>query len=103
MSDNLTTIDIDNLIESVEIWEHHGEILLQSHEAMRSLYTDPQQLAEFDAITKNKRQELKRNIKTKKHQSIVLKYKLVKMRDSISASKALDKFGEMGEKDGKCE
>jgi C-terminal processing protease CtpA/Prc len=100
MSTKLTKIDIDNLIDSVEIWEHHGELILQSHEAMRSMYTDPEQIAEFDAVTKTKRELLKKSIKVKKHQAIVLKYKLVKIGDSIAAAKALDKFGEIGEKDG---
>jgi C-terminal processing protease CtpA/Prc len=102
MSDKLTKLDVDNLIDSVELWEDHGEVLLQSYNAMRSMYTDPEQLAEFDAATKFKIVELKKSIKIKKYQAIVLKYKLVKIGDSIAASIALDKFGEIGEKDGKC-
>jgi C-terminal processing protease CtpA/Prc len=102
MENDLTKLDVDNLIDSVELWEDHGEVLLQSYNAMRSMYTDPEQLAEFDTATKFKIVELKKSIKIKKYQAIVLKYKLVKIRDSIAASIALDKFGEIGEKDGKC-
>jgi C-terminal processing protease CtpA/Prc len=96
MSDKLTKLDVDNLIDSVELWEDHGEVLLQSYNAMRSMYTDPEQLAEFDTATKFKIVELKKSIKIKKYQAILLKYKLVKIKDSIEASLALDKFGEIG-------
>lgn len=101
MSTDLTKLDIDNLIESVGLWEHQGEIFLQSIYSMRAAYTNQEQLAEFDTITAAKIQELKKDTKIKKDQAIILKYKLVKIKDSIEASKILNKFGIIGEKDEK--
>ncbi len=65
----------------------------ESHDAMRAMYTDPEQLKEFDNFTKNKRKELLNNMKVKRDQAIILKYKLVQIKQGIQASLALDKFG----------
>ena len=90
----LTKQDLDKLIDSIDSWEREDTYTLHSHEAIRSMYTDPEQLAEFDKITNNKRKELMKQIKIKKDQSIILKYKLVKMKESIDAGLALNKFKE---------
>lgn len=99
MSNELNKQDIDKLIDSLEIWENHSHLILQSHDAMRTMYTDPEQLAEFDLHTRGKRQELIRDMETKRDQSIILKYKLVKAKESIQVSDALEEFKKG--KDGK--
>ena len=96
MSNKLTKFDIDQLIDSLDVWEQHSHLLLQSHDAMRTMYTDPEQLAEFDAVTKDKRQQLIKDIAIKKDQAIILKYKLVKAKDSIVARQMLDKLSQIG-------
>ena len=105
MSDNaLNKQDIDKLIDSLEIWESHSHLILQSHDAMRTMYTDPEQLAEFDLATKDKRQALQRDMETKRDQAIILKYKLVKAKESLQVGDALRKLNEDAgkDKDGKA-
>jgi hypothetical protein len=101
MNNELTKQDIDKLIDSLDIWENHSHLILQSHDAMRTLYTDPEQLAEFDAVTKDKRQALIRDIEARRDQAIILKYKLVKAKESIQAGEALRKIAEDFNKDTK--
>ncbi len=100
MSNNLTKHDLDQLLDSVDIWENHSSLILQSHDAMRTMYTDPEQLAEFDAVTKDKRRQLINDIHAKKDMAIILKYKLVKAKESIDAEMALEKLSKLGKKDG---
>jgi hypothetical protein len=99
MDNQLTKYDIDNLVDCVTIWESHSNLILQSHDAMRTMYTDPEQLAEFDAVTMDKRRELIKEIATKKDQAIILKYKLVKIKGGIEATQALDKLSKLGDID----
>ncbi len=101
MDNALTKHDIDQLLDSVDIWESHSSLILQSHDAMRTMYTDPEQLAEFDAVTKDKRRQLLKDIGAKKDMAIILKYKLVKVKESIDADLALDKFTKLKDEDGK--
>jgi hypothetical protein len=101
MDYELNKQDIDKLIDSLEIWESHSHLILQSHDAMRTMYTDPEQLAEFDLATKDKRQELIRDMERKRDQAIILKYKLVKAKESIQVSDALEKLSKgIEEQDG---
>jgi hypothetical protein len=103
MDNKLNKQDIDKLIDSLEVWENHSHLILQSHDAMRTMYTDPEQLAEFDLATKDKRIELIRDMETKRDQAIILKYKLVKAKESIQVGDALIELAkESGKgKDGK--
>jgi hypothetical protein len=101
MNNELTKQDIDKLIDSLDIWENHSHLILQSHDAMRTLYTDPEQLAEFDLVTKDKRQALIRDIEARRDQAIILKYKLVKAKESIQAGEVLRKIAEDFNKDTK--
>jgi hypothetical protein len=92
MENGLNKQDLDKLIDSVDIWENHSHLVLQSHDAMRTMYTDPEQLAEFDLATKDKRKALIRDMETKRDQAIILKYKLVKAKESIQVDDALEKL-----------
>jgi hypothetical protein len=94
MDNKLNKQDIDKLVDAIDIWENHSHLILQSHDAMRTMYTDQEQLEEFDNITKDKRRALLRDMETKRDQAIILKYKLVKMKESIQAGDALRKFQE---------
>lgn len=103
MNNELNKQDIDKLLDSIDIWENHSHLVLQSHDAMRTMYTDPDQLAEFDLVTKDKRRELLRDMEIKRDQAIILKYKLVKAKESIESKIVLDKFGKLkdiGNEDG---
>lgn len=91
MSDTpLNKMDIDYILDAVDIWEDHEQQLLQTHEYLRSTYTCPERLKEFDAITEAKIRELKSDSKLKRNKAIILKYKLVRMIESIEAQKIID-------------
>jgi hypothetical protein len=92
MENELNKQDLDKLIDSVDVWENHSHLVLQSHDAMRTMYTDPEQLAEFDSATKDKRQALIKEVRVKRDQAIILKYKLVKAKESIQVEDALEKL-----------
>ena len=92
MSNELTKYDLDQLLDSVDIWENHSSLVLQSHDAMRTMYTDPDQLAEFDAVTQDKRRALILDMAKKRDQAIILKYKLVKAKESLQVASALDQL-----------
>ncbi len=98
MDNELTKHDINQLLDSVDVWENHSSLVLQSHDAMRTMYTDPEQLAEFDAVTKDKRRQLINDMAIKRDQAIILKYKLVKVKEGIDAGLALDKLSKLGDK-----
>jgi hypothetical protein len=83
-------MDIDTLLDAMEIWENDEKQVLATHEYMRSMHTEPDKLAEFDALTEPKRRELIAESKKKRDMGIILKYKLVKMKESIDAQKILD-------------
>jgi hypothetical protein len=86
----LTKNDIDNLIDAIMIWENEEQQVLATHEYLRSMQTEPDKLSEFDKHTAQKRKELQQESKKKRDISIILKYKLVKMKESIDAQTFLD-------------
>ena len=92
MDNELNKQDIDKLVDAVDIWENHSHLVLQSHDAMRTMYTDPEQLAEFDLATQDKRKALIKDMEAKRDQAIILKYKLVKAKESIQVELALEKL-----------
>lgn len=99
MSENikLDKIDIDNLLDAIEIWDEHENQILQTHEYLRSQYTDPEKLKEFDLITGAKKIELEKDSLSKRDMSIILKYKLVRMKESIDAQNIIDALTKQGE------
>jgi hypothetical protein len=88
----LTKMDIDSLLEAIEIWEEHENTILQTHEYLRSQYTDPEKIKEFDAITEPKKLELEQESLSKRDRSIILKFKLVRMKESLDADEILDEI-----------
>ncbi len=88
----LTKHDIDNLLDAMEIWEEHENQILQTHEYLRSQYTDPEKLKEFDLITEPKKNELEKDALSKRDMAIILKYKLVRMKESIDAQDIIDEL-----------
>ncbi len=94
----LSKFDIDHLLDAMEIWEDHENQILQTHEYLRSTYTDPEKLKEFDSITQPKKLELEKDALSKRDMAIILKYKLVRMKESIDAQNILDELNR-GDKD----
>ena len=64
----------------------------QTHEYLRSLQTDNDKLKEFDIISEPKIAELMKEAKKKRDMSIILKYKLVRMKESIDAQRIIDEI-----------
>jgi hypothetical protein len=94
MSDNilLNKIDLDHILDAMELWEQHEQQILQTHEYLRGQYSDPEKLKEFDAITETKKEELEKDVLSKRDMSIILKYKLVRMKESIDAQEIIDRL-----------
>ena len=82
----LTRKDVDILIDCVDIYSSLDDMTLQTHAMLRESYKQSEeQLTEFDKATKDKIKELTASSKMKKYQGILLKYKLVKLKESIDA------------------
>jgi hypothetical protein len=100
MSENviLDKIDIDHILDAMELWEQHEQQIIQTHQYLRQQYTDPEKLKEFDLITKSKIVELEEDVLSKRDMAIILKYKLVRMKESIDAQEIINKLEEIDRK-----
>lgn len=94
----LTNKEIDLLMEGVILYESLDEMTIQTHDIVRDQYKEfPEKLLEFDNATKGKREKLMKESVMKKHQGIILKYKLARLKEKLDTEMFLNGLG----KDGK--
>jgi hypothetical protein len=88
----LSKIELDKLLDAIEVWEQYEQTILQTHDYMRTQYKDAEKLKEFDDAAAEKRRELERESIAKRDMAIILKYKLVRMKESIDAQRFIDEL-----------
>jgi hypothetical protein len=92
MDDKLTKQDIDLLVEGIEMWEKYPEMIINTYEFMKQGYIEKGSTQPIDEATQIKIKELKEQIKTRKHQAILIKYKLVKLNHVLDVEEIEKKF-----------
>lgn len=82
---SLTADDLNVLIEAVEAWESKdfaSEMMGDMVEAML-IGKDPESRAEYEAKSKQRKDDYKRNQRQRKDRSILLRAKLIQLRDAM--------------------
>jgi hypothetical protein len=88
----LTRQDLDDLIDAVEAWENSGDAGEMAADLMGAMLCrgdDPKMKAEVERATFERKRELKAKKRIRKERSIMLRAKLLQIRDGVEADSLL--------------